>query len=93
MLLTNIENLMTKLKGNYKEYVIKELIRIQNWGIKKYPAEHMGVILWNHGGGALGGVCMDEKNNNDTFLSQLPKPSEIPNDVKYIFVGQPINDK
>ena len=21
------------------------------WGVKEYPANHMGVILWNHGGG------------------------------------------
>ena len=27
------------------------------------------------------------KNNNDTFLSQLPKSSEIPNDVKYVFIN------
>ena len=37
------------------------------WGIKKYPAEKMGVVLWNHGGGTLGGVCCDEKNNMDSL--------------------------
>lgn len=39
MLLTNIENLIIKLKGNYKDYVIKDLIRLQNWGIKKYELQ------------------------------------------------------
>lgn len=33
------------------------------------------------------------KNNNETFLSQLPKPSEVSTKVKYVFIGQPINDK
>lgn len=31
------------------------------WGLKNYPAEKTGVILWNHGG-ALEGVCYDENN-------------------------------
>jgi len=30
---------------------------------------------------------------NDTFLSQLPRPEEVGDGVKFIFVGQPINDK
>lgn len=34
-LLLNIENLMKELKGNYKDYIVKELIRLQNFGIKK----------------------------------------------------------
>lgn len=29
----------------------------------------------------------------DTFLSQLPRPEEVGDGVKFIFVGQPINDK
>lgn len=29
----------------------------------------------------------------DTFLSQLPRPDEVGNGVKFILVGQPINDK
>lgn len=29
----------------------------------------------------------------DTFLSQLPRPEEVSDGVKFIFVGQPINDK
>lgn len=30
------------------------------WGIKAYPAQNMGLILWNHGGGSISGVCFDE---------------------------------
>ena len=39
-----------------------------DWGISNYPAEHMGVIFWNHGAGVSNGVCCDE-NYNDSSLS------------------------
>lgn len=43
-----------------------------NWGIKNYPADHMGLILWDHGGGSIAGVCFDERNNNDSlYLREL----------------------
>lgn len=38
------------------------------WGFDKYPAEHYGVILWNHGG-AMKGVCFDEVKGDDALLS------------------------
>ena len=37
------------------------------WGVQEYPAEHMGVIFWNHGGGSISGVCFDELNDNDSL--------------------------
>lgn len=37
------------------------------WGIRNYPAEHMGVIFWNHGSGSINGVCFDELNNDDSL--------------------------
>ena len=39
-----------------------------DWGVSNYPAEHMGVIFWNHGAGVSNGVCCDE-NYNDSSLS------------------------
>ena len=30
------------------------------WGVTNYPADHMGVVLWDHGGGSAKGVCLDE---------------------------------
>ena len=39
-----------------------------SWGLANYPAEHMGVILWNHGGGSLSGVCFDERNSDDALV-------------------------
>lgn len=38
-----------------------------SWGVENYPAKHMGLVLWNHGGGSISGVCFDEKNNNDSL--------------------------
>lgn len=42
------------------------------WGAKKYPSDNYGVILWNHGGGSLSGVCFDENFDDDVLtLSEL----------------------
>ena len=38
------------------------------WGLKNYPAEHMGVIMWDHGGGSITGVCFDERNGYDSLM-------------------------
>ena len=44
------------------------------WGVKNYPADHMALILWDHGGGSISGVCFDERNNNDSlYLRELDK--------------------
>ncbi len=37
------------------------------WGIQKYPAEHMGVVFWDHGGGSIAGVCFDETKEDDSL--------------------------
>ena len=37
------------------------------WGTKNFGAERMGVVLWNHGGGSIGGVCYDEKDDDDSL--------------------------
>ncbi len=37
------------------------------WGVTNYASEHMGVILWNHGGGSITGVCFDETDDNDSL--------------------------
>ena len=42
------------------------------WGTENYASEHMGLILWNHGGGSITGVCFDEKDNADSLsLAEL----------------------
>ena len=37
------------------------------WGVKTYPADHMGLILWDHGGGSIAGACFDEPNSSDSL--------------------------
>ncbi|MCR5791951.1 MAG: hypothetical protein K6G65_02170 [Lachnospiraceae bacterium] len=37
------------------------------WGTKKYASEHMGLVMWNHGGGSITGVCFDEKYKQDAI--------------------------
>lgn len=45
-----------------------------SWGIENYPAEKMGVIMWDHGGGSLTGVCFDEQYNMDSLtLDEIDK--------------------
>jgi len=34
-----------------------------------YPAEHTALILWNHGGGSLRGVCFDENYRMDSLTN------------------------
>ena len=45
-----------------------------SWGIKAYPADRMGVILWDHGSGSIGGVVYDELFDYD-YLSLLEMDS------------------
>ena len=42
------------------------------WGLNNYPADRVGVILWNHGGG-MHGVCYDEKKSDDNLLNNEVK--------------------
>lgn len=39
-----------------------------SWGLSRYPADRMGVILWDHGGGSISGVCFDERNSYDSLM-------------------------
>lgn len=61
------------------------------WGIETYPAENYGLILWNHGGGSLSGVCFDEKYDNDSLtLSAIDDALLSVNDMldrNFEFVG------
>lgn len=31
-----------------------------NWGLAAYPSDHVGLVLWDHGGGSITGVCFDQ---------------------------------
>lgn len=38
-----------------------------SWGVENYGSEHIGLVLWNHGGGSITGVCFDEMYDNDSL--------------------------
>lgn len=38
-----------------------------SWGVENYPADKMGVVFWNHGGGSITGACFDELHNDDSL--------------------------
>ena len=43
-----------------------------DWGVENYPAEKMGFVFWDHGGGSITGACVDELNEGDTlYLSEM----------------------
>ena len=48
------------------------LSKFITWSVQNYPARKYALILWDHGGGPLGGVCVDEVNENDRLM-----PDEI----------------
>lgn len=61
------------------------------WGETFYPAEQIGVILWDHGGGSINGVCKDEQHYNDTLsLNEIADAFDKIKEKfnrKYEFVG------
>ena len=38
-----------------------------SWSLTEHPAEHMGLIFWDHGSGSLNGVCFDELYGDDSL--------------------------
>lgn len=48
------------------------LLDFMNYAYTTYPAEHYGLICWDHGGGSLIGFGSDELYNNDNlFLTEM----------------------
>ena len=43
------------------------LYNFLEWGVTNYPAEHMGVVFWNHGSGISKGLCIDTIYNDDAL--------------------------
>ncbi|MCU0861727.1 MAG: clostripain-related cysteine peptidase, partial [Methanomassiliicoccales archaeon] len=38
------------------------------WGMNSYPANHYALVLWDHGGGWVYGVCSDDTSSGDSLL-------------------------
>lgn len=81
------------------ELVLKETVKSANMGspdtlsdfleycVTEYPAERMGVIFWDHGGGSIKGVCNDELFGMDSLsLNELEKAFSGLN-VRFAFIG------
>ncbi|MDO4867801.1 MAG: clostripain-related cysteine peptidase [Clostridia bacterium] len=48
------------------------LCRFLNYACGQFPAQQYALILWDHGGGPMEGVCFDELNDRDSLsLSEL----------------------
>ncbi len=37
------------------------------WGLNEFKSDKMGLVMWNHGGGSISGVCFDEMYDNDSI--------------------------
>ncbi|MCR4617371.1 MAG: hypothetical protein K5669_04185 [Lachnospiraceae bacterium] len=52
------------ISGMGKEETLTDFV---SWGMANYKSDHNGLIFWDHGGGSISGVCMDELDNYDTL--------------------------
>jgi hypothetical protein len=59
------------------------------FGLENYPADHTALILWDHGGGSLSGVCFDENFGMDGLtLAELDTAlSDAEITQKFEFIG------
>ena len=56
------------------------------WGVQNFAADRMGVVLWDHGGGSITGVCYDENEDWDALtLREL--------DAAFLSVYETMTDK
>ncbi len=67
------------------------LYEFLSWGVSNYPAEKIGVIFWNHGGGSIEGFAYDELFYGDSLtLREMANAFDRVNDEmtdKFEFVG------
>ena len=61
------------------------------WGVSYYASEHMGVILWDHGGGSVVGVCYDEVDDYEYDRHDLLTLREL--DASFLSVFRDMTDK
>ena len=60
------------------------------WGLSKYPAAHMGIVFWDHGGGSISGVCFDEKFDDSLDIIEIDEALTGVHDQlsgKFEFIG------
>jgi len=65
----------------------KTLEEFVHWGVDNYGDGKLGLILWDHGGGSIQGVCMDENHDQDILtLEEIDQALSV-TDRKFEFVG------
>ena len=52
------------------EDTLKEFV---DWGVQNYPAAHYALMFWDHGGGSLTGVCLDELDGDGLTLPEMDR--------------------
>ena len=57
-----------------------------SWGTSTYPADHYVLVFWDHGGGSLSGVCLDELDGDTLTLPEIREGLES-TDVTFDVVG------
>lgn len=64
------------------------LTQLLQFGVEKYPAQEYALIMWNHGGGPLEGVCWDELFSMDKLtLAELTgaiAAAELPQKLSWV---------
>ncbi len=56
------------------------------WGVDNYGGGKLGLIFWDHGGGSMQGVCMDEVAGDSLSLKEIDQALSV-TDRKFEFVG------
>ena len=68
--------------------VPETLTTLLNFGVERFPAKEYALILWNHGGGPMEGVCWDELFSMDNLslseLTQALEASNLPGKLSWI---------
>ena len=68
ILANNKERIVASTEASADMGIPQTLSEFVNYCTANYPAEHYGLILWNHGGGPLWGYGSDELFKNDSLL-------------------------
>ncbi len=63
---------------------LKDFIK---WGAEKFPADRYALVLWDHGGGSLFGVCTDELYNDDCLTLKEIESAVVNASVPFELAG------
>lgn len=58
-----------------------------SWGASEYPADRYMLVLWDHGGGSLFGICLDELYGGDSLSLKEVETAIVNAEVPFEVVG------